>query len=32
VNAVSACPSHAEIIATGTLCSRCVSAPQVCRR
>jgi hypothetical protein len=31
VNAVSACPSHAEMIATGTLWSRCMSVPQVCR-
>ena len=31
VNAVSACASHAEMIATGTLCSRCMSVAQVCR-
>jgi hypothetical protein len=31
VNAVSACPSQAEMIATGTLCSKCMSVPQVCR-
>lgn len=32
VNAVSACPSQAEMIATGTLCSRCMSVPQVSGR